>query len=62
VDERYMPHIQGNKRSWKSDETLLRLHVLPAFGRRHIDAITCTPCTRWDRRTRDSVPLALPRN
>jgi len=40
VAERYMPHIQGNKRSWKSDETLLRLHILPVFGRRHIDAIT----------------------
>ena len=40
VAERYMPHIEGNKRSWKSDEILLRLHILPAFGRRHIDTIT----------------------
>ncbi|WP_353211882.1 tyrosine-type recombinase/integrase [Rhodovarius sp.] len=39
VRDRYMPHIEGNKRSWKCDEVLLRLHILPAFGRRRIDAI-----------------------
>ena len=40
VRDRYMPHIEGNKRSWKCDEILLRLHILPALGRRHIDSIT----------------------
>ena len=40
VRDRYMPHIRGNKRSWKSDETLLRLHILPAFSRQPISAIT----------------------
>ena len=39
VRDRYMPHIEGNKRSWKCDEVLLRLHILPVFGRRRIDAI-----------------------
>ena len=40
VRDRYMPHIEGHKRSWKYDEILLRLHILPVLGRRHIDTIT----------------------
>ena len=40
VTGRYLPHITGNKRSWRSDETLLRLHILPALGQRPINGIT----------------------
>lgn len=47
VEGRYLPHIQGNKRSWKSDETLLRLHILPALGRHQIDAITTAEVTAF---------------
>jgi integrase len=47
VEGRYMPHIQGNKRSWKCDETLLRLHILPAFGRKRINAITTAEVTAF---------------
>ena len=38
--ERYLPHAQANKRSWKTDETLLRTHLVPAFGKKHLDEIT----------------------
>ena len=47
VRDRYMPHIHGNKRSWKSDETLLRLHILPALGRKQINAITTAEVTAF---------------
>jgi integrase len=40
VRERYLPYIQTYKRSASTDETLLRLHILPAFGDRHMDGIT----------------------
>ena len=40
VKERYMPFIQGYKRSWKTDESLLRNHLLPVFGKRHLDEIS----------------------
>ena len=36
----YMPYIQANKRSWKTDECLLRNHVLPAFGSLYMDEFT----------------------
>lgn len=39
VKTAYLPHVQGYKRSWKTDETLLRLHILPALGRLYLDEI-----------------------
>jgi len=38
--ERYMPFVKGYKRSWMSDDSYLRNHLLPAFGKRHLDEIT----------------------
>ena len=35
-----MPHAQASKRSWNTDETLLRIHILPALGRLTLDQIT----------------------
>ena len=35
----YMPHIKGYKRSWDTDETLLRNHILPKLGKLHLDEI-----------------------
>lgn len=36
----YLPFIQGYKRSWETDECLLRNHVLPRLGKLHLDEIT----------------------
>jgi len=38
VDDQYLPFVQRDKKSWKLDETYLRLHVLPRFGRKTLDA------------------------
>ncbi|NLZ10932.1 MAG: tyrosine-type recombinase/integrase [Alcaligenaceae bacterium] len=40
VQERYLPFVKGYKRSWSTDESLLRNHILPRFGKRHLDEIT----------------------
>jgi integrase len=40
VDERYLPFIRTYKRSWKTDETVLRIHVLPVLGHNFLDEIT----------------------
>ena len=34
-----MPHIKGYKRSWSTDETLLRNHILPKLGKLYLDEI-----------------------
>lgn len=40
VQERYLPYVKGYKRSWGTDESLLRNHILPRFGKRHLDEIS----------------------
>lgn len=40
--ERYLPHVKAYKRSWRTDETILRLHILPRLGALHVDEITGT--------------------
>ena len=40
IRDRYLPHAQASKRSWNTDETLLRIHILPALGRLALDQIT----------------------
>ncbi|MBB6182427.1 tyrosine-type recombinase/integrase [Pseudorhizobium flavum] len=40
VRSRYLPHAQEKKRSWKTDETMLRVHILPALGSKPMDTIT----------------------
>jgi integrase len=39
IEDRYLPFIQGYKRSWKTDETVLRVHILPVLGRYFLDEI-----------------------
>ena len=40
ASERYMPYVKGYKRSWDKDESTLRNHLLPRFGRLYLDEIT----------------------
>ncbi len=40
IEERYLPFIKGYKRSWKTDATFLRIHILPKLGRYFLDEIT----------------------
>jgi integrase len=40
MTERYMPFVKGYKKSWESDDSYLRNHLLPAFGKKYLDEIT----------------------
>ena len=40
IRERYLPYVMEHKRSWKTDETLMRCHLLPALGRLRLDEVT----------------------
>ncbi|MDP3638494.1 MAG: site-specific integrase [Azonexus sp.] len=42
IEQRYLPFVKGYKRSWKTDESLLRNHLLPMLGKRHLDEISKT--------------------
>ena len=32
VHERYLPYVRTYKNSWQTDETVLRIHILPKLG------------------------------
>ena len=40
IEDRYLPFVRTYKRSWKTDEIVLRVHVLPNLGRLFLDEIT----------------------
>ncbi len=39
VHERYLPYVQTYKTSWQTDETILRIHILPKLGALALDEI-----------------------
>ncbi|BBP45107.1 integrase [Thiosulfatimonas sediminis] len=40
IAQLYLPHIKSRKRSWKTDVSLLKNHLLPALGKKRLDEIT----------------------
>ena len=40
VSDKYLPFIKTYKRSWRTDETVLRIHVLPSLGKLALDEVT----------------------
>jgi integrase len=43
VRDRYLPHVKSYKRSWRTDETMLRIHILPIVGSQYVDQIRAEP-------------------
>jgi integrase len=39
VRDRYLPHVKSYKRSWRTDETVLRIHILPTLGATPVDEL-----------------------
>ena len=35
----YIPYVKSYKRSWSTDETILRVHILPAIGQLFLDQV-----------------------
>ncbi|NDJ52480.1 MAG: tyrosine-type recombinase/integrase [Chloroflexi bacterium] len=40
IEERYLPYAKTRKRSWETDESLLRNHLVPRFGEYRLNRIT----------------------
>ena len=40
VAERYLPYVKTRKRSWETDEIMLRCHILPVFAEFRMNRIT----------------------
>lgn len=52
VRDRYLPHVKSYKRSWCTDETVLRLHVLPVLGSQYVDLVRAEPIAALVERMR----------
>ena len=53
VRDRYLPHIKSYKRSWRTDETVLRIHVLPALGSIYADEVRSEPIAALVQKMRE---------
>ena len=53
VRDRYLPHVKSYKRSWQTDETVLRVHILPVLGSQYIDQVASEPIATLVQRMRD---------
>jgi integrase len=53
VRDRYLPHIKSYKRSWTTDETVLRVHVLPVLGSTFVDDLRVEPIAEIVQSMRD---------
>jgi integrase len=40
IEDQYLPYVKSYKRSWDTDVSLLKNHLLPRFSRRYMDEIT----------------------
>jgi integrase len=40
IEDSYLPHVKSYKRSWTTDLSLLKTHLLPRFRERYLDEIT----------------------
>jgi integrase len=50
----YIPNVKSFKRSWRTDETLLRLHASPVIGRLPLDRIATPEMTALVQRLKDA--------
>lgn len=53
VAERYLPYVRTYKNSWSTDETVLRIHVLPKLGALALDEIKTDAITELINRMRE---------
>jgi integrase len=53
VAERYLPYVRTYKNSWSTDETVLRIHILPKLGALALDEIKTDAITELINRMRE---------
>lgn len=54
IRDLYMPYAKNVKRSWQTDETILRIHILQKFGAHRLDQITDQAIANLISRMRDA--------
>jgi integrase len=52
AEREYLPHARANKRSARSDESKLRVHLFPRFGEKRLTEVTTAEVQRYHDETR----------
>lgn len=58
IEEQYLPYVKSYKRSWTSDVSLLKNHLLPRFGGKYLDEITRQDIVKMHHQRKDSGAAA----
>ena len=58
IEDQYLPHVRSYKKSWETDVSLLKNHLLPRFGTRYLDEISRQDIVKMhsDRRASGAAP------
>jgi integrase len=58
IEDQYLPYVKSYKRSWTTDISLLKNHLLPRFGKRYLDEITRQDIVKMhaDRKAAGAAP------
>ncbi|NDD15315.1 MAG: DUF4102 domain-containing protein, partial [Betaproteobacteria bacterium] len=58
IEDQYLPHVRSYKKSWETDVSLLKNHLLPRFGTRYMDEISRQDIVKMhsDRRASGAAP------
>lgn len=55
---RFLEYSKSNKESYRRDEGMVRRHLLPAFGRKHLDTITTWDIEKFKAKRKNEVKPA----
>jgi integrase len=63
IKDHYLPYVRSHKRSWTTDVSILKNHLLPRFGDRYLDEITRTDIQKMhiERRMAGAAPASANR-
>ena len=50
VRDSHLPYVRARKRSWKTDVAIFRTHLIPFFGKQHLDEITTEDVMRLQQK------------
>ncbi len=49
IDEQYLPYASSKKRSWKTESSIIRHHILPSFGHMRLDSVKKQDILLWQQ-------------
>ncbi len=55
IEEEYAPWCKANKRSWRTEQSMLRKYLLPLWGRKRVDEVTHRDVVRYITETKENL-------